>query len=288
MGGTIGGVLVKEGWPVVFVDRAQEHVQAMNDRGLQINGPISEFRVAVRAARPEDLQGSFATIFLCVKAHHTREALAQLEPHLAQDGAIVSIQNGLCELEIAEAVGSERTVGAFVNFGADYLEPGVIHWGGRGAVVAGELDGHTSPRVQDIHELLRLFEPEALLSFNIFGYLWGKEVVAVADARGVSLEGFDGFEPDAFHGAAPDERAEASLDELVAFNRRSAKTHSGIWRDLVVRKRPTEVDAQLGAVVRLAREVGVATPLTERLVLQIHEIEQGMREHGWSNLEELT
>jgi 2-dehydropantoate 2-reductase len=323
MGGTIGGVLVKEGWPVVFVDRAQEHVQAMNERGLQINGPISEFRVAVRAARPEDLRGSFATIFLCVKAHHTQEALAQLKPHLAHDGAVISIQNGLCEIEIADSVGPERTVGAFVNFGADYLEPGVIHRGGRGAVVVGELDGHTSPRVQDIHELLRLFEPEALLSFNIFGYLWGKlayaallfatavtdasiadvlaskphrpllialarEVVAVADARGVSLEGFDGFEPDAFHGAAPDERAEASLDELVAFNRRSAKTHSGIWRDLVVRKRPTEVDAQLGAVVRLAREVGVATPLTERLVLQIHEIEQGMREHGWSNLEELT
>jgi 2-dehydropantoate 2-reductase len=305
------------------VDRERDHVRAMNERGLQIKSPISEFRVPVWAARPEDLEGSFTTIFLCVKAHHTQEALAQLEPHLARDGAVVSIQNGLCELEIAESVGPERTVGAFVNFGADYLEPGVIHWGGRGAVVVGELDGRTSPRVQSIHELLRLFEPDARLSSNIFGYLWGKlvyaallfatavtdasiadvlaakqhrpllialarEVVAVADARGVSLEGFDGFEPDAFQGAAPDARAEASLDDLVAFNRRSAKTHSGIWRDLVVRKRPTEVDAQLGSVVRLAREVGVATPLTERLVLQIHEIEQGVRQHGWSNIEELT
>jgi 2-dehydropantoate 2-reductase len=323
MGGTIGGVLVREGRSVVFVDRAIDHVRAMNDRGLQINGPISEFRVAVRAARPEDLQGSFATVFLCVKAHHTGEALAQLEPHLARDGAVVSIQNGLCELEIAETVGLERTVGAFVNFGADYLEPGVIHWGGRGAVVVGELDGRTSPRVQDIHELLCQFEPDARLTSNIFGYLWGKlayaallfatavtdasiadvlaakqhrpllialarEVVAVVDARGVSLKGFDGFDPDAFHGGAPDERAEASLDDLVAFNRRSAKTHSGIWRDLVVRKRPTEVEAQLGAVVRLAHEVGVATPLTERLILQIHEIEQGVRKHRWSNLEELT
>jgi 2-dehydropantoate 2-reductase len=210
-----------------------------------------------------------------------------------------------------------------VNFGADYLEPGAIHWGGRGAVVVGELDGQTSPRIQSIQELLRLFEPDALLTSNIFGYLWGKlayaallfatavtdasiadvlaavehrpllialarEVVAVADARGVSLEGFDGFDPDAFHRAAPDGRAEASLDDLVAFNRRSAKSHSGIWRDLAVRKRPTEVDAQLGSVVNLAREVGVATPLTERLILQIHEIERGERERSWRNLEELT
>lgn len=322
MGGTIGGVLARAGQPVVFVDRAKDHVRAMNERGLRIAGPLAEFSVAVEATVPDDLQGVFETVFLCVKSHHTREALAQLEPHLADDGAVVSIQNGLCELEIADAVGSERTVGAFVNFGADYLEPGVIHWGGRGAVVLGELDGRTTPRVQAIHELLRRFEPDARLTANVFGYLWGKlayaallfataltdasiadvlaetehrpilialarEVVAVADARGVLLESFDGFDPDAFHRAAPDERAEASLDDLVAFNRRSAKTHSGIWRDLAVRKRPTEVDAQLGAVVRLAREAGAATPLTERLILQIHEIERGERERNWRNLEEL-
>jgi 2-dehydropantoate 2-reductase len=294
----------------------------MNDVGLQITGPIREFRVAVPAVHPSDVQGRFTTIFLCVKAHHTREALTELEPHLAEDGAVVSIQNGLCELEIAEGVGIERTVGAFVNFGADYLKPGVIHWGGRGAVVVGELDGQIPPRVQTIHELLRLFEPKARLTSNIFGYLWGKlayaallfataltddsiadvldapehravlialarEVVAVAEARGVSLEGFDGFDPQAFRGAAPDERAQASLDDLVVFNRRSAKRHSGIWRDLAIRKRPTEVDAQLGAVVSFAREAGVTAPLTERLVHQIHEIERGQRERSWSNVEEL-
>jgi len=322
MGGTIGGALAREGKPVVFVDRAMDHVRAMNERGLQITGPLADFVVAVEAAVPEGLQGSYETIFLCVKSHHTREALVELEPHLADDGAVVSIQNGLCELEIADAIGPERTVGAFVNFGADYLEPGVVHWGGRGAVVVGELDGQITPRVQAIHELLRLFEPDARLTSNIFGYLWGKlayaallfataltdasiadvlaarerrrvlvalarEVVEVAEARDVRLEGFDGFDPEAFRGAASDERAEKSLDDLVTFNRRSAKTHSGIWRDLAVRRRPTEVDAQLGAVVRLARQAGAAVPLTERLIAQIHEIERGERERNWSNLEEL-
>lgn len=322
MGGSIGGVLAREGQPVVFVDSAKDHVQAMNERGLRITGPLSEFSVSVKATDPDDLQGIFETILLCVKSHHTREALAQLEPHLADEGAVVSIQNGLCELEIAEVVGHQRTVGAFVNFGADYLEPGLIHWGGRGAVVVGELDGQRTPRVQAIHDLLRRFEPEARLTGNIFGYLWGKlayaallfataltddsiadvlaapehrgvliglarEVVAVAEARDVTLEGFDGFDPEAFRSDVSDERAERSLDDLVAFNRRSAKSHSGIWRDLAVRKRPTEVEAQLGAVVRLAREVGVTTPLTERLVRQIHEIERGERERSWSNLEEL-
>ncbi len=322
MGGSIGGVLARGGREVLFVDRVREHVEALNETGLRITGPLAEFRVEARAVHPEDLVGLFPLIFLCVKAHHTREAMVQLAPHLAGQGAVVSIQNGLCEMEIAEAVGPGRTVGAFVNFGADYLEPGVIHWGGRGAVVVGELDGRITRRVQSIHETLRAFEPQAILTANIFGYLWGKlayaallfatavtdasiadvldaseyrsllvalaqEVVTVAEVRGVSLEGFDGFDPRAFRGSAAGDGANASLDDLVAFNRRSAKTHSGIWRDLAVRRRPTEVDAQLGPVVRLGREVGVPTPLTERLILQVHQIEWGKRRQSWNNLEEL-
>jgi len=322
MGGTIGGVLVREGNRVLFVDRVEEHVRAMRERGLRITGPRAEFCVEVVAAHSEEVEGRFPLIFLCVTAHHTREAMLALAPHLTETGAVVSIQNGLCELEIAEVVGPERTIGAFVNFGADYLEPGVIHWGGRGAVVVGELDGRGSPRIRSIHQTLRVFEPNAVLSANIFGYLWGKlayaallfataltddpiaevlakpefrplltalarEVVAVAEARRVRLEGFDGFDPSAFRPTAPWDRAEASLDDLVAFNRRSAKTHSGIWRDLAVRKRPTEVDAQLGPVVRLGREMGVATPLIEGVIRQIHEIEAGRRTMDWENLEEL-
>lgn len=323
MGGSIGGVLVREGLRVMFVDEDRDHVRAMNEGGLWITGPVSEFRVEVSAAHPQDLRGRFTTIFLCVKAQHTRQALAQLLPHLADQGSVVSIQNGLCELEIADVVGPGRTVGAFVNFGADYLEPGVIFRGNRGAVVVGELDGRMTRRVRAVHELLQVFEPAAVLTPNIFGYLWGKlayasllfataltdasiadvlaemehrpvlcalarEAVSVASARGVRVVGFDGFDPGAFEPGAPVGAAGASLDDLVAFNRRSGKTHSGIWRDLAVRKRPTEVDAQLGWVLRLGREAGVSTPLTERLILQIHEIESGVRQRSWENLRELV
>lgn len=322
MGGSIGAALVEAGERVLFVDIDPDHVAAMNRGGLRITGPVMETQVGVVAALPEDVHGTFSTIFLCVKAHHTREATAQLAPHLAHQGAVVSIQNGLCELEIAEVVGQGRTIGAFVNFGADYLEPGVIHRGNRGAVVVGELDGRETLRVGEIHRLLRIFEPNAILTDNILGFLWGKlayaallfataltddsiadvldskvhrpllralarEVVAVAEARGVELKGFDGFGPQCFRSGGSDARADASLNDLVVFNRASAKTHSGIWRDLAVRKRPTEVDAQMGAVVRLGEEVGAPTPLTAALVAQIHEIEEGRRSLGWRNLEEL-
>jgi 2-dehydropantoate 2-reductase len=322
MGGSIGAALVRGGVEVLFVDIAKDHVRAMNETGLRIKGPVDDFATPVRATDPGGVSGRFPLIFLCVKAHHTRDALTQLEPHLDGAGAVVSIQNGLCELEISEVVGAERTVGAFVNFGADYLEPGVIHRGNRGATVVGEINGVVTERARRVHALLRLFEPRAILTENIFGFLWGKlayaailfataltdgsiadvlaenehrpiliglarEVVAVALAKGVTLEAFDGFDPDAFQPGGTMDLAEASLDKLVGFNRASAKTHSGIWRDLAVRRRPTEVDAQLGWVVRLGADAGVATPLTAAVIDQIHQIERGERSQNWGNLDEL-
>ena len=103
------------------------------------------------------------------------------------------------------------------------------------------------------------------------------EIVAVALAEGVRLESFNGFDPKAFlPGASPSETAR-SFDDMVAHNRRSAKTHSGIWRDLAIRKRRTEVDAQLGPAVEIGRRHGLALPITARTIDLIHEIEAGRR-----------
>jgi 2-dehydropantoate 2-reductase len=322
MGGSIGGTLAREGEAVLFVDKERDHVEAMNQRGLTLTGPVSDFSVSVRAVEPGQLHGRYSTIFLCVKAHHTNGALSQLAPHLTEDGCVVSIQNGLCELEISPVVGPERTVGAFVNFGADYLEPGVVHRGNRGATVVGELDGAVRPRTRRIHSLLRTFEPDALLTSNIFGFLWGKlayasllfatavtddsiadvladaehrellvalarEAVGAAESQGVTPEAFDGFDPGAFRPEGQMGLAVRSLDELVRFNRKSAKTHSGIWRDLAVRRRKTEVDAQLGWIVKAGGEGGTPTGLTEALMEMIHQIEMGKRLQTRRNLEEL-
>ena len=97
-------------------------------------------------------------MLLCVKAQDTRGGRRALAPHLADDGYVVSAQNGLNELAIAEIVGEPRTIGCFVNFGADYMEPGVVHYGGRGAVVIGEIDGTITPRIEELHALLLQFD----------------------------------------------------------------------------------------------------------------------------------
>jgi 2-dehydropantoate 2-reductase len=323
MGGTIGAYLIRAGHDVTLVDSAADHVAAMNTAGLRLTGPVDEFTVPARAFTPDALRGTWPVILLCVKAHHTAEATRALAPHLADDGYVVSIQNGLNELVIASLVGEARTIGAFVNFGADYLEPGVIQRGNRAAVVIGELDGWITPRLQALHETLCDFDDRATMTTNIWGYLWGKlaygaqlfataltnesiadalampryrdlfvalarEVLSVATARGITPEGFDGFDPRAFLPGVEPEVSSRSLDEMVAFNRASAKTHSGIWRDLAVRRRRTEVDAQLGPIVTLGAEAGMRTPLTARLIALIHEIEEGRRPQSLATLDALN
>ena len=140
IGGTLGAHLARAGHDVTMVDAVVEHVDAIGRHGLRITGPIAEFTVSVPAFTPETLHGRWDTIVLATKAHHTEAAVRALAPHLTDEGFVVSAQNGLNEIAIARVVGDTRTVGAFVNFGADYLEPGVIHYGGRGAVVVGEID----------------------------------------------------------------------------------------------------------------------------------------------------
>lgn len=325
IGGTLGAYLARAGHDVTLVDIVAEHVAAVNRAGLTISGPIAAFTTPLPAFTPDTLHGAWDIIILATKAQHTAAAARALLPHLTAAGCVVSAQNGLNELTIAAIVGEARTVGAFVNFGADYLEPGSILYGGRGTVMVGEAFGaeRVTPRVLAIRDAWRDFDDRAAATPNIWGYLWGKEaygamlfataltndsiadalaraqyrrlyialareILAVARSRGVRPEAFDGFDPAAYLPDAPPGAAEQSLDQLVAHNRKSAKTHSGIWRDLAVRKRPTEVDAQLGIIVALGVEAGVAAPLTAALVRLIHEIERGERAQSLAALDALA
>ena len=120
----MGAYLIRSGHAIHFVDVVEAHVEAINSTGLKITGPVDEFNVDATASLPCSLQGQYQTILLCVKSQHTREATLALAPFLADDGVVVSVQNGLNELIIQDIVGRERTMGSFINFSADYHAPG--------------------------------------------------------------------------------------------------------------------------------------------------------------------
>ena len=299
IGGTVGAHLRRAGHDVLFCDADPAHVAAINSDGLHITGPVEDFTVHAAAVTPEGLPEQLSGVVLVsVKTHHTASVAQLLRGRLAPDTTVVSLQNGLTFDVLSAAVGAENLLVCFVNFGADYLSPGVIMQGNVGTFRIGELDGSDTERLRQIAGAL----PYAVPTDAILGYLWAKEAygamlfagavsdLSIADslerpeyrplmlavAREVLAQapvpplGFDGFEPDDLEG---------SLQRLVTFNRGSAKSHSGIYRDLAVRHRPTEVAEQIDVL---------AGPLTHQVGALIRAIERGDRVCEVANLDLLA
>ena len=308
IGGTLGHHLARTGHRVTVVDADPAHVAAIREHGLAIVRDGERSVVPVAAAVTPDEGGPEVVdrVILAVKAQATDAALEWVVPRLSADGFVVSLQNGLNEAAIADKVGGDRTVGAFVNLFADVTGPGEIRDGGLGALVIGELDGTESARVRSVVDDLQAWGP-ARATGNVHGFLWSKlgfgamltataladapmadlidrhrplmhalaaEIFAVAAAEGIALEPFDAFDPAPYAGSDAGAQ-DAATDRLVAWLRTQSKDRSGIWRDLAVRRRKTEVPSHYGEVVRVASRLGVPTPLTERLLRHIHELEGG-------------
>ena len=323
IGGTIGAFLTQAGYDVTLVDIVPEHVRAMNDGGLRITGVRGDHTYPVRAALASDLRGPLGPTILCVKGHFTAAAMEQIGPLLAPDGFVLSLQNGLNEEVIAAAVGADRTVGAFVHFGADYIEPGLIQLGNEQTIHIGELDGSITPRVEALRGALLNVMPTEITT-NLWGFLWGKlvygamafllstvdatvpevidnalgmrlaqtasaEAYLVARSQADSLENIGEFNPNVFApGPDFDAASRAALQEMGDAMRASIKQHMGIWRDLKIKKRKTEVDMQSAVIVAKGLEAGVPTPVNAAVLRVIHEIEAGQRGMEWSNLDDIA
>src|SRR5207302_9233777 len=104
------------------------------------------------------------------------------------------------------------------------------------------------------------------------------------------LEGCEGSGRAAYRGPAGGDAParEGAMASIARHYRVATKTKTGIWRDLAVRKRKTEVGALLGATVATARTYGLAMPLTERLIALIEDLENGRRQMAWTNFDDLA
>jgi 2-dehydropantoate 2-reductase len=299
VGGTVAAGLARDGHDVLACDADPAVVSAVAARGLRIEGPVENFTVAVPAVTPGDLPARIdGPVLVAVKAHHTASAAALLAGRLRGDAFAVGLQNGLTGGILAGAVGPERVVEAVVNFGADMVAPGVVLRGNRAAFLVGEPDGTLSARVRSLAGDIA----DAAATPDILGYKWAKQAIgallaatAVSDlpiadvlgdpayrplltelARQVAVQApvpplpLDGFDATDLPG---------SLARLARFNRASAKTHTGIYRDLAVLRRPTEVPAILG---------GLTGTLPPRVVELVQAIEQGRRSCARANLDLLA
>lgn len=323
IGGTVGALLTEAGYRVTLVDTDKAHVRKMQVHGLHLSGIRGDRMIRVDAIHADDLTGPLGVTFLCVKGHHTEDAIRRYAPLLAEDGYVLSLQNGLNEEVIAAHVGPQRTVGAFVHFGADYLEPGHIRLANEQTIYLGELHRQITPRLEALQVALSHVMPTETTS-HLWGYLWGKLVygavafvVSSVDApvpdvldnslgirlsRQAAQEAWrvgrtqaqrllpiGAFDPEAFaDGVDQPQSADTELLKLADSMRGTLKQHMGIWRDLAIKKRQTEVAMQVGVLCERGDRVGVPTPVNAAVLQIVQEIERGERGMDWMNLHDMA
>lgn len=310
IGGLVGGHLARAGYDVTLVDANTDHVAAIRENGLRIEG-AANFIIRVPAITPDELEGPLDVVLLAVKSQHSAAAIAPVAPLLAADGLVLSMQNGLEAGRIKEAVGGDRTFVSLITFGGNYAGPGTIHFSGRAEFMIGNEDGRLNPKLEELAEILtRCFQP-CTTTDNVLGAHWTKsaiggvyfasavmdadvidlvddprcrllfqriveEEVDIADQLGIEFVPVDGFDPRAFRRTSPDEAGiEASWAGFRAYwSRNNSQARTGVWRDLAIHRRPTEVNGIVGAMIRIGADYGVPTPYLNRVYELVRVAEQ--------------
>ncbi|HET7265659.1 MAG TPA: 2-dehydropantoate 2-reductase N-terminal domain-containing protein [bacterium] len=178
IGGLAGFYMARAGEKVLFVDQNADHVRAIRDHGISVNGFYGPMSVGPQpAATPAELDEPLdGLVFMACKSQATRDAVRGIVEHLTPGGCVVSLQNGMNEDLIADVVGRERTMGALPDYGGAYLDPGLLEAVHAGVVYVGELDGRITPRAREAARLLGIGPNKCELLTDVVGRVWTKQV----------------------------------------------------------------------------------------------------------------
>ena len=299
--GTSLGVLLDE-MSLEFVSHDEAHVAAMNRSGALIEGALTRC-VKVRAKLPSQMEGKYDIIILAVKQRENSAAAQFLLPFLKEDGALVTVQNGLPEPQLAEVFGDDRIYGCTLSWSAEKVAPGTVRVTsdtgfqlalgayGKGEKLdaiaallshAGTLTVGSLPEIRfaklAINAAFSTLSAISGLSFyqlakkykkSVLGLM--REVFAVARAHGCTALPQNGHDLLKVFGGKF-----ASLLLPVAM-KKYAETRSGMLRDIRAGKR-CDVDFVAGAAIRTGKQVGVPTPMLGRAVALVHDVENGLAE----------
>lgn len=320
-GASIGADLAAAGMDVVLVEQWTAHVEKMRAEGVRIVTPEGELHVRPRTLQlyeVAELKQDFDVVLMLMKAYDSRWAAQLIEPHLAGDGLLVGVQNGMTAQTIEDVVGRDRTIGCVIECSATMREPGIVHrhtgvarsWFGVGA-----LPGGPAGRVGQIESLLRhsgtvqrfddieaakwmklvsnstLLVTSAILGLPMLDALQtpgfrevmvaaGNEALAVGSALGHPILPIFGLTHDEI--AEPTRVVDIMTDKLFTGFVVSGATTTVLqdWD----KGRHSEVDDLNGHVVAQGRATGVATPMNDVVTDVAHRIERGQLRPDPANL----
>lgn len=180
IGGVVAAHLLEQGHSVTALTTNPLIADAINEGGFRVRGEGSPGTVRGRAVRAlDDREAPFDYILLATQPPQVEEAARGALRHLAPTGAMVCLQNGLCEPRIARIAGPDRTFGAIVAWGASMVEPGVYDRTSSGGFVLGRLDGAADPRLDDLARILEAIGPTTVTE-NLTGARWSKLAINCA------------------------------------------------------------------------------------------------------------
>ena len=125
LGTILGAYISKAGGAIELINRNKAHVEALQTDGAKVVGTV-QFCQPVVAYTPDKMSGKYDVIFLMTKQQYNAEVVGMLKEYLAEEGVLVTFQNGLPEMQIAEIIGQERVLGCTVAWGATMQGPGVL------------------------------------------------------------------------------------------------------------------------------------------------------------------
>ena len=320
MGTILGAYITKNGGQVDLVNHNAAHVAALKHYGAKVVGTVN-FTQRVNALMPEEMSGKYDCIILLTKQQRNAEVVTFLKDFMADDGVIVTLQNGLPEAGIAEIVGEDHVLGCTVAWGATMQGPGVCELTSSPDSLTFSLGG-IAPKphkyLPQVKELLEKMGP-VVVEDNFIGTRWSKllinsafsgmstvlgctfgeaagpwksrrivlslikECIDVCAAGGIRIEPVQGKDAvKLLDYHGPVKRLLSMLILPVAI-RKHALLKASMLQDIEHGKK-TEVDAINGAIAAYGRKIGFPTPMNEKVTGIIHQIEEGDLKPSFDNL----
>ena len=320
LGTILGAFISKAGVPVELINRNKAHIEALKTKGAQVVGTM-QFCQPVIAYTPDEMSGQYDILFLMTKQQHNAEVVQMLKNYLAADGVLVTFQNGLPEMQIAEVLGEERVLGSTVAWGATLQSPGVCELTSEPDALSFSLGAISEKRSKHFAKVKELLELMGTVDVeeNFLGTRWSKllinasfsgmsavlgctfgeaagpkesrkvvqaiikECIDVCQKGGIRIEPVQGKDiVKLLNYTNPLKKAFSFFIIPIAI-RKHAKLKASMLQDLEKGKL-TEVDAINGAVSEYGQKVGFPTPVNDKVVEIIHKIEKGELKPGFENL----
>ncbi|MBM3246610.1 MAG: 2-dehydropantoate 2-reductase [Candidatus Omnitrophica bacterium] len=292
MGSLLAGFLAKSSKEEIWLlDKDKERAQRLSQSGIFIEGISGNWQAQVKATTEPKEIGEADLIIICVKSYDTKAAMAHAKSLVAANSGVLTLQNGIGNIEIiSEVVGADKVMGGVTNLGATLLDIGKARHAGRGETVIGRIDAKIPVQMRSIREIFNKAGLETRISRDIKGLLWSKLIInaginaltAITRLNNGRLTEFEGTRRilrEAVTEAvriAKRKRIKLIYDDplakVEAVCEATAGNISSMLQDVLKKKR-TEIDFINGVIVRQGQELGIPVPANSLLVDLVKTIE---------------